>query len=337
MNDWSRAIINSSQRVAMPIMTYPGLELTGKSVKEVVTDGQSQFEVMKCLAENFPSAAAVTIMDLSVEAEAFGSPVAFHDDDVPTVTTNIVSDKASIEALEIPSVTKGRCPAYIRAAELGAKHIKDRPTFGGMIGPFSLASRLYDMTQIMMGLIMEPDNIHLLLEKCTRFLIDYAQEFKNKGANGIIIAEPAAGLLSLEHCDEFSSRYVQKIVDSVQDSNFLIILHNCGNTQHLVGSMVSTGAKGFHFGNAVDMAEILPLVPAERLAFGNIDPARTFRKGTTELVAKQTWELLEKTANYKNFVLSSGCDIPPFTPLANVETFFSTLEEFNHKCQKKIG
>ena len=68
----------------------------GKSVKEVVTDGQSQFEVMKCLAENFPSAAAVTIMDLSVEAEAFGSPVAFHDDDVPTVTTNIVSDKASI-------------------------------------------------------------------------------------------------------------------------------------------------------------------------------------------------------------------------------------------------
>ena len=62
MNDWSRAI-QLFPKVAMPIMTYR-FGVDGKSVKEVVTDGQSQFEVMKCLAENFPSAAAVTIMDL---------------------------------------------------------------------------------------------------------------------------------------------------------------------------------------------------------------------------------------------------------------------------------
>lgn len=54
--------------------------------------------------------------------------------------------------------------------------------------------------------------------------------FKLAGSNGIIIAEPATGLLSPAQCDEFSSQYVKRIVEAVQDDYFLVILHNCGNT-----------------------------------------------------------------------------------------------------------
>lgn len=42
-----------------------------------------------------------------------------------------------------------------------------------------------------------------------------------------------------------------------------------------------------------------------------------------------TKELLEKTASYKNFVLSSGCDVPSGTPLENVDAFFDTVDKFN--------
>ena len=40
-------------------------------------------------------------------------------------------------------------------------------------------------------------------------------------------------------------------------------------------------------------------------------------------------ELLEQTFSYKNFVISSGCDIPPGTPVENIEGFFTKVEEFN--------
>lgn len=46
----------------------------------------------------------------------------------------------------------------------------------------------------------------------------------------------------------------------------------------------------------------------------------------------KVWELLEETAVYKNFVLSSGCDVPLGTPVENIEAFYETLEEFNGKC-----
>jgi len=337
MKKWMFDIINSRERQALPIMTYPGLKMTGKSINDIITNGVYQFECIEALSKNYSSIANITIMDLSVEAEAFGSPIRYSDNEVPTVLAKIVEDEESIKALRVPKAGDGRTAAYIKAAELASKKLKDRPTFGGEIGPFSLAGRLFDMTEIMVGLMLEPEIVHLLLEKCTEFLIEYAKAFKEAGANGIIIAEPASGLLSPNNCTEFSSNYVKKIVDAVQDDYFMVILHNCGNTKSLVPSLLSTGAAGLHFGNAVNMQDIMPQMPWGKVAFGNIDPAGTFKNGTIENMKEKTWELLENTANYKNFVLSSGCDVPPGTLTENVEAFYDTLADFNKNVLKSVG
>ncbi len=335
MKKWMYEIFNSNERYAMPVMTYPGLDLVKRGIMDVITNGQAQFECIEALAKKYPSAAAVTIMDLSVEAEAFGSPVKFSDNEVPAVSARIVTDMETATALKVPKVGDGRTSVYIKAAEFVAKNIKDRPTFGGAIGPFSLAGRLFDMTEIMIMAMLEPEMVHVVLEKSTQFLIEYAKAFKNSGANGIILAEPAAGLLSPEMCSGFSSNYVKRIVDAVQDEYFMVILHNCGNTKSLVPSLLSTGAMAFHFGNAVNMMDIMPQIPWGRIAFGNIDPAGVFKNGTVEDMKLKTWELLEKTANYKNFVLSSGCDVPPDTSLENVQAFYDTLEKFNNEVLKE--
>ncbi|MFA6309634.1 MAG: uroporphyrinogen decarboxylase family protein [Clostridia bacterium] len=331
MKKWINNITNSCERVAFPIMTYPGLNLINKSVKEIISNPQDQFNCIKALSEIYPSAAAGTIMDLSLEAEAFGCPVRYCDDEVPIVEKNIITDIDDVRTLRVPEIGEGRSNVNLKVAGLLAESIKDRPVFGGCIGPLSLCSRLCDMTEMMMNILVEPEMVHLLLNKTTEFLIKYAKAFRETGANGIIIAEPTAGLLSPEQCDEFSSKYLKMIVESVQDKNFMVIVHNCGNTVKLVKSILSTGAYGFHFGNAVDMADILPQIPVGRIAFGNIDPATVLKNGTVAEVEDKVWELLVKTASYKNFVISSGCDIPPNTPVKNIDIFYSTLKRFNEK------
>ncbi|MEI6132072.1 MAG: uroporphyrinogen decarboxylase family protein [Bacillota bacterium] len=329
MKKWAEDLILSKETVAMPIMTYPGLSLVNKDIMDVITDGEAQAAAILALAEVYPSAAAVTIMDLSLEAQAFGSPVRFADDEVPSVTGRIVSDMDEAEALRVPAIGDGRTSVFIEAAKIVSEKISGKPAFGGEIGPFSLAGRLVDMTEVMVMAITDPEVVHVVLSKTTEFLIQYALANKAAGTNGIVIAEPAAGLLSPDMCEEFSSQYVKKIVEAVQDDNFMVILHNCGNTVPLVPSLLGTGARGFHFGNAVDMTDILPQIPSDILAFGNIDPAGTFKNGTPENMVKATRELLEKTRNYSNFVVSSGCDVPPGTPIENVEAFYSTVKDFN--------
>jgi uroporphyrinogen decarboxylase len=61
---------------------------------------------------------------------------------------------------------------------------------------------------------------------------------------------------------------------------------------------------------------------------GNVDPAGVLRMGTPESVRETTLDIMKKCAGYQNFVISSGCDIPPLTPWENIDAFFEAVEEF---------
>lgn len=329
MTAWREAVIASPRRKAIPIMTHPGIELLGKNVHDAVTDGRVHFEAVRTVARSFPAAAATMMMDLSVEAEAFGSPVRFADGEVPTVHARIVDGMEAVERLAVPTLQSGRVPQYLMAARLVAVNISDRPVFAGCIGPFSLAGRLFDMSEIMTGVLTEPDTVHLLLEKCTRFLLAYAKEFKQQGVNGIVIAEPAAGVLSPDDCMTFSSAYVRQIVEALQDESFMVVLHNCGAKEALVPAMLSAGAAAFHFGNVIDLTVPLGIIPRDRLVMGNIDPVRTLKMASPELLRSSVLELLNKTRAFPNHVLSTGCDSPPGVPTENVNAFYEAVALYN--------
>lgn len=331
MKQWVAEVIQQKEVTAIPVMTHPGIELNGNTVRQAVSDGRVHYEAVMTLAKRYPCAAACTIMDLTTEAEAFGAEIAFSDEAVPAVSSRLLTDAESIYRLQVPSLAAGRIPAYLKANLLAARAIGDRPLFAGCIGPFSLAGRLYDMSEVMVLIYENPDAAHTLLQKCTDFIEKYCQALKMTGANGVMMAEPAAGLLSNDDCKRFSSQYVKRIVERVQDEDFIVVLHNCGNTGHCTEAMVSTGAAAYHFGNKCRMEEVIREVPPTALAMGNVDPVSVFKDGMPSQMRETVTDLLEQTKDYPNFVLSSGCDTPPHTPLHNVDVFFSTLDEYNKR------
>lgn len=327
--DWIDSILKSNRVAAIPIMTHPGIEILGYRVLDAVTDGQIHFEAVRALNERFPQAAACTvIMDLSVEAEAFGAKLHFAENEVPSVEGRLVSSYEEVCALPVPSLDTARLPEYLKANRLAAAHI-NKPVLAGCIGPYSLAGRLFDMTEIMMAIFTEPDTVEALLEKCTAFLTAYCRALKACGVAGVIIAEPAAGLLPNEDCLRFSSVYIQKIVKTVQDDTFAVVLHNCGNSGHCTEAMVATGAKGYHFGNKIDMMDALRECPNDTLVMGNLDPVELFKNAAPDVVGNATRALLERTSEFPNFVISTGCDTPPEIPMANIEAFYRAVDKFN--------
>ena len=331
MKRWVADVIRQREVTALPVMTHPGIEMNGHTVREAVSNGRVHYEAVMTLTRRYPAVAAATIMDLTTEAEAFGTEIAFSDEAVPAVVGHMLPDVESINRLQVPSLSAGRIPQYLKANLLAAREITDRPLFAGCIGPFSLAGRLYDMSGIMMLIYENPDAAHTLLAKCTQFIEKYCQALKQTGANGVMMAEPAAGLMSNDDCQNFSSAYVKYIVNKVQDENFIVILHNCGNTGQCTQAMVSTGAAAYHFGNKCKMEEVIKDVPSTALAMGNIDPVSIFKDGMPFQMRQTVTDLLEKMRPYPNFVLSSGCDTPPHTPLANVDAFFESLADFNRQ------
>ena len=329
MYKWLEAVRNNPKKKPMPVLSYPAIQMTGVNVRELSFSAEAQARGMKLVADRTDALASVSLMDLSVEAECFGSQVKMTEDEVPTVVGAIVTTPEEAESLQVPAVGSGRTGIYLDAIAEAKKLITDRPVFAGVIGPFSLAGRLVDVTEAMILCFEDPDMLKTVLEKCTQFLVDYIKKYKEVGADGVVIAEPLAGLLSPDLAAEFSHPYVKRIVDACQDENFIIVYHNCGNgTIRMLDGIVGTGCKAYHFGNAIDMRDLMPHMPSDCIAMGNVDPAGEFLNGTEQSVYDVTSALLRDCGKYPNFVLSSGCDIPPRTPWKNIDAFFRAAKDY---------
>lgn len=332
MNKWVADVKAAARKKAIPVLSFPCISLLNCTVNQLTHDSALQAKGMIEVARRCDAGAAVSFMDLSVEAEAFGSTVRNFDDEVPTIIGTIIEDPEEVDDIEVPEVGAGRTGLYIEAISNVVSEITDRPVFAGAIGPYSLAGRLMGMTELMVNCYEEDEAVHTLIGKCSEFIEKYILAFKEAGANGVVIAEPAAGLISPALMDEFSAEYLRKIVANVQDENFIVVYHNCGNVvNRMTAECAKIGAKAYHFGNAVDMLEMIENMPDDVLVMGNVDPAGTLRNGTPEKVREETLGIMEKCCAHPNFVISSGCDIPPATPWENLDAFFAAVEEFYNR------
>lgn len=331
MDEWLKQIRVKKNKRAMPVLTFPAIQLLNTSVEKLISDSNLQSEALKLINQRCHPLAIMGFMDLSVEAEAFGANIRFSEDEVPTVVGSIVKSEEDAINLKVPKVGAKRTQIYLDAMKKAKQEIKDCPVFAGCIGPFSLAGRLLGVSEAMISCYDEPEMVHLVLKKATEFLINYLQAYKDLGIDGVFMAEPLAGILSPNLCDEFSSRYVKEIVSALDDDSFLVAYHNCGNnTLKMVDTILSTGCRLYHFGNAISIEQMLKLMPKDVMVMGNIDPV-SLKDASKEDVIAATNALLEAVGDVDNFVISSGCDIPPLAKWENIDAFMKTAQEYYQK------
>lgn len=326
-NCFNRLVLASPRRLAMPVAVYPGLNLTGAKVRDIVTNPQVQFETQVALYERYRAPFVLSAMDLSAEAEAFGCTLQMSDGEIPTVTGRLVATLEQAQKLSAPKPGDRRTAVYLETVRRLRQLPKKPLVIGGCIGPFSLAARLVGVSEAMEMTVTDPDLMQVLLEKCAAFLTSYVQAFRQAGADGVIMAEPAAGLLSPRSMTQWSSAYIKPIGTAVADGHFGLILHNCAAKLLHLPAVLETGLSSFHFGAPMDLAPALGKVPEGVVLCGNLDPAGVFVQLQPGEITRRVTELLSATAARRNFVISSGCDVPPNAPLASLDAFYAALNE----------
>jgi uroporphyrinogen decarboxylase len=327
--DWMKTwfanyVMNYPGRLPMPIGVYAGLEITGATVRDAVTSAQAQAEAVLALHERFKTPVMLTAMDLSAEAETYGCEVRMYEDEIPTVIGRLAADQSGIDRLPSPRPGELRTAVHLESARILVESGKV-PVMGGLIGPFSLAGRIFGVSEALEATAAEPEMILTLLEKVTDYLREYTLAFREAGAAGVIMAEPAAGLLSPRGLGIFSAQFVRRIVEAVQTEGFSVILHNCGARLVHLPKVLESGAEIYHFGAPMDIAAALAQVDEQVILCGNLDPTAVFFSGTVEEVAHQTSELMTATRSHRNFIASSGCDLPPGVPIQNLDAFYEIV------------
>lgn len=330
---FARFVRDFPGRLAMPLCAFSGLAITGESVEDMVSVPGSQFKAVMALQDRYRTPVLLTAVDTTAEAEAYGVEVRLATREAPSVVGRVVTGAADISSLAdpLPGDARTRVPletAWRLTAEVG----ESVPVLGAMLGPFTLATQLFGLKEALAAVSADPDTIEALLDTVTGFLCRYALEFRETGAWGILVAEGAAGRLAPEDAARFSTPFVRRIVKAVETPDFAVVLHCCRASNAHVDTLLESGAGIYHFGGRVDIAAALGRVAPETVLLGNLDAVKLFQNGTPQAVGDAARSLLEAARPYKNFAISSGCELPPGSPLANLNAFFRAVAEFNKQA-----
>lgn len=324
--DFARA---GDRRPVVPLMGFPGIQLTNSTIRQNLFNDELQARTIAALVQRFDPDAAFVMMDLSVEAEAIGLDVSYPLDESPTVVEHPVTSVADLDAFRV--LDPGHC-ARVHTFEETTLRLAvelEVPLGAYVIGPFTFAGLMMGATQVAMATVDDPDLVHAAASYANEVIIPYALSLAEAGADMICILEPTATFISPRAFKRFSGAYVKEIVQALaaSDADPMTILHVCGKTRHLVRAMCDTGVQGLSLDAPMDPVATVEVMPEDVVFIGNIDPVAVMVQSTPDEVRAETRALLEKMAPYPNFILSTGCDLPPETPLANIEALVSAARE----------
>lgn len=319
-------IKTKSRVLAAPLTGYPTVEYIGATVEDGVKSAEIQTRALRAYYKDTQPDVLYPFMDLSVEAEALGLPVRFKEGDGPDVTEHPLGSVEDLEQFSIPKVPEaGRYSVYIDTIRR-LKAETDALVGGYVASPFSLAGLMMSAEKLAMNTMLEPDFCHATLQFTTKVTLSYAKAQQDAGADFIVLLEPTASLLSPELYEQFVGFYVQQITEALEVP---VVLHVCGQTTNLIPSFVKNDVQGLSLDSDVHLSEVYDKIPEDVVVIGNISPVDVMFNQGAEGVYNSTKEMVEELGTRKNYVASTGCDVPPGTPRENLSAFVRAVRDFN--------
>ena len=205
-----------------------------------------------------------------------------------------------------------------------AKLDKKIPVGGGFFGPLTVAGALVGMENLNKYIIKNPAFVKSVMDFVTEQMVYLAKEEEKQGIDLLWIAEPVASLLSPKKFNEFCGIYLKSIFSSVEVPGFL---HVCGKTLKHTKSLVETGAQVLSIDYVTDIEKCIRIVPDDVVIMGNINPM-LLKYGDKQEIIKEAIKINEACKNYKNFIFSTGCMLPPNTPYKNVQLAIDETKKF---------
>ena len=94
----------------------------------------------------------------------------------------------------------------------------------------------------------------------------------------------------------------------------------------MLDMIAELGADIIHLGNAVDLKKAMDIIPSDTVVMGNVDPV-ILCTGTKEDIIAEVQRVFDECGKYDNFMISTGCDVPPNAKWENIKEYFKKVNE----------
>lgn len=284
--------------------------------------------------ERYALDAAILFSDILTVPDAMGLGLYFAEGEGPRFTDPVRS-LADIEKLPIPD-PEGELRYVMDAVRTIRRDLNGRVPLIGFTGsPWTLATYMVeggsskDFGKVKGMLYGNPQAMHLLLDKLADSIILYLNAQIAAGAQAAMIFDTWGGTLTPETYQEFSLRYMQKIVDGVTRENegrkVPVILFTKGGAQWLE-SMADTGCDGLGLDWTINISAARRRVGDKVALQGNMDPSVLY--ATPEAIRQRVAQILADFGQGSGHVFNLGHGIHQHIDPENVGVLVDAVHEF---------
>ena len=220
-----------------------------------------------------------------------------------------IVDSFTDEKLEILRVNRLRVPDLFVASAPGGITM-------------STYNELRGREQAMIDFFERPDFVSAVMDMQADARITIAEKLLKADIDAFYIGDPSssASLISPQHFEQFCFPAYQKFCRHFVDTDILIYIHICGNSNPILEMMADTGADVVEpldpLGGVV-VADAKARVGDKVALMGGVNPL-TLLNGSVEEVRAETITKCRE-GGPDGYILASGDMVPPATPLENLQ------------------
>jgi uroporphyrinogen decarboxylase len=255
---------------------------------------------------------------------AVGGKIKFRAKGTPDVIETLVKNPADIDGLRIDKIANDEwIHTLLRITNLLAKKVNGENYLAlTRWGPFTLAGLLYGAENLMRDIYRAPAAVRRLLDFTADLYLKYVQLYFDNGVEFVLLAEPSASgdMISREHFEEFVVPVFKKVFDALRQKNVRTALHICGSIENRLDLLNGIGAELISVDYKVNLAKCREIFNGRTAFAGNLNPVAVMQRETPEGVEKSCAECFAAAGSQPGYLLMPGCDIPPATPLANIQS-----------------
>jgi len=267
--------------------------------------------------DRFDLDAAILFSDILTIPDAMGLGLNFVEGEGPKFSKPLTT-LDDIDRLSKPEV--GIELAYVfDAVSVIKKNLKGRvPLIGFSGSPWTLATYMVEGGSSknfskVKGLLYEnPKHMHQLLNVLADTVIDYLNAQIEAGADSVMIFDTWGGLLNKESYENFSLRYMSKIVEGIHrkydEKTIPVTLFTKGGSAWLE-QIAATGCDGVGLDWTVEIREAERRIGSKVALQGNLDPSVLY--ASPEVITAEAYKVLDQFKGQTGHVFNLGHGITP--------------------------
>jgi uroporphyrinogen decarboxylase len=182
-------------------------------------------------------------------------------------------------------------------------------------------------TEFLMAIRTDPNEIKMLLDIATDFIIDWLklQIETIRSIDGIFILDDIVGFMGDDDFRQSALPYLKRIFQSVDVS--IKFFHNDAPGLVCAPYLEEIGINLFNFSFEHGLDQMKKLTNNKVTLLGNIPPRDVLGAGTPEDVRNSVKAALDSVEDKSRIVMSCGGGIPQDVSTANIEAFLSAVRE----------